>query len=175
MDVFNPAEHKLVAIDKDGRHLHVTLLELAMDMSEVDFAPFFARMRELEKLAEAHAVAPPAVDLSPLERRLAEIERRPAVAPAPEIDRDAIVAAVLDRVPRPAPLVLPDAFDPTPLRVEIAGLEARLAAADRRHVDDQRAMQTVIQAADALLQRIQRLEEAVIKVAIAAEKELSAA
>jgi hypothetical protein len=34
-DVFNPAKHKVVAIDEDGQHLHVTLAELRADMAQL--------------------------------------------------------------------------------------------------------------------------------------------
>jgi hypothetical protein len=34
-DVFNPAKHKVVAINEDGQHLHVTLAELRADMAQL--------------------------------------------------------------------------------------------------------------------------------------------
>lgn len=34
-DVFNPSEHLIVAVDKDGQHLHVTASELAGDLASV--------------------------------------------------------------------------------------------------------------------------------------------
>ena len=179
MAVFDPAEHKIVAIDKAGRHLHVTLLELAMDMSEVDFEPFFERMRHLEDLAKSAPVQSPAADLAPLEGRVAALERRPEAAPPPPVpDVGDLVSAVLARVPKPEPVVIPraaPAFDPAPLHEDIAALKDRLAAADRRHVDDARAMQAVMQAMDVLMQRIEVIENAMTAVAEAAERTLSAA
>ena len=52
---------------------------------------------------------------------------------------------------------------------------ARIAALERQVIDQERAMQTVIQAADALLQRQQAIERAMLDLAEAAEKKLSAA
>jgi hypothetical protein len=143
LDIFDPQKHKIVAIVADGpekgQHLHVSLLELAMDMSKVDFAPFFDRMRALEQAAVSNA--PPApVDLTPIADRLSALERRPAQE-------------------------IQGSFDAAPLLQEIGALTQRLAdlereksAADARHIEQERMVQTVIQAAAALLDRIEKAE-----------------
>lgn len=38
-NVFDPAKHKVVAVDEDGQHLHVTLAELRADMVALSTAP----------------------------------------------------------------------------------------------------------------------------------------
>lgn len=66
LDVFDPTTHRIVAVDKDGAHLHVTLHELALDASGLEL---------------------PAVDLSPIERRLAALEGGVVARPVEPGDR----------------------------------------------------------------------------------------
>lgn len=169
MDVFDPAEHKIVAIDRNGRHLHVTLLELAMDMSAVDFAPFFARLRELEDMARENATAP-AVDLSPMLEGLANLAKRVAalendvvqnlhklpdrVPAAPEIDTESIVQAVLAHVPPPAPAA--PRFDPAPLHAELDALKTRLAAIEAMATEQDRLIHAIANAMGALADAAER-------------------
>lgn len=145
LDIFDPQKHKIVAVILDGpekgQHLHVSLLELAMDMSKVDFAPFFDRMRALEQAAVSNAPPAPVVDLSPIADRLSALEQRPA------------------------PEASTAQFDAAPLLQEIGMLTERLAdlereksAADARHIEQERIVQTVIQAAAVLLDRIEKAE-----------------
>lgn len=94
--------------------------------------------------------------LEPLLERVAALEQRPIPVP-PEF---------------PA---IPPAYDDAPLRAEIEALRGALAAADRRHVEQERALQTVIQAADGLLSRLTVIESAMAALADAAEKKLNAA
>lgn len=99
-------------------------------------------------------------------------------AAVPEVDHEAIVEAVLARIPTPLPAIAPEApppFDPGPLLSEIEALKGRLAAADRRHVEQERVVQTLIQTADNLLSRLFVIEAAMAALADAAEKKLNAA
>lgn len=83
--------------------------------------------------------------------------------PAPivqEVDTEAIVQEVLARVPKPEPVAVPAPaeIDVSPLYAELAELKERLSAVDRRHVTQEHMLQTVVQAADALLQRLNMAE-----------------
>jgi hypothetical protein len=49
-------------------------------------------------------------------------------------------------------------FDAAPLHAEIEELKQRVSAADARHIAQERMMQQLVQAADALLQRLQSSE-----------------
>lgn len=96
-------------------------------------------------------------------------------AAVPEVDHEAIVEAVLARI---LPAIAPEApppFDPGPLLSEIEALKGRLAGADRRHVEQERVVQTLIQTADNLLSRLFVIEAAMAALADAAEKKLNAA
>lgn len=61
--------------------------------------------------------------------------------------------------PPPAVPIQVDSFDPAPLLAEIAEIKKRLSAADSRNIQQEKMLQTVIQAADALLQRIQAADQ----------------
>lgn len=112
--------------------------------------------QEAQEQGVAYTPPPAAPDLEPLLERVAALEQRPIPVP-PEF---------------PA---IPPAYDDAPLRAEIEALRGALAAADRRHVEQERALQTVIQAADGLLSRLTVIESAMAALADAAEKRLNAA
>jgi uncharacterized membrane protein YccC len=112
--------------------------------------------QEAQEQGVAYTPPPAAPDLEPLLERVAALEQRPIPVP-PEF---------------PA---IPPAYDDAPLRAEIEALRGALAAADRRHVEQERALQTVIQAADGLLSRLTVIESAMAALADAAEKKLNAA
>jgi uncharacterized membrane protein YccC len=112
--------------------------------------------QEAQEQGVAYTPPPAAPDLEPLLERVAALEQRPIPVP-PEF---------------PA---IPPAYDDAPLRAEIEALRGALAAADRRHVEQERALQTVIQAADGLLSRLSVIESAMAALADAAEKKLNAA
>jgi uncharacterized membrane protein YccC len=112
--------------------------------------------QEAQEQGVAYTPPPAAPDLEPLLERVAALEQRPIPVP-PEF---------------PA---IPPAYDDAPLRAEIEALRGALAAADRRHVEQERALQTVIQAADGLLSRLSVIESAMAALADAAEKRLNAA
>lgn len=117
----------------------------------------FEEIAEQEAAEQGVAYTPPpaAPDLEPLLERVAALEQRP------------------DPVPAEFPAI-PPAYDDE-LRAEIEALRAGLAAAERRHVAQERALQTVIQAADGLLSRLTVIESAMAALADAAEKKLNAA
>lgn len=112
--------------------------------------------QEAQEQGVPYTPPPAAPDLEPLLERVAALEQRPIPVP-PEF---------------PA---IPPAYDDAPLRAEIEALRGALAAADRRHVEQERALQTVIQAADGLLSRLSVIESAMAALADAAEKRLNAA
>ena len=118
----------------------------------------FEEIAEQEAAEQGVAYTPPpaAPDLEPLLERVAALEQRP------------------DPVPAEFPAI-PPAYDDAALRAEIEALRAGLAAAERRHVAQERALQTVIQAADGLLSRLTVIESAMAALADAAEKKLNAA
>lgn len=49
LNVFDPSRHKIVAVDRDGSHLHVTLAELALDAAGIDLGPLVQRIAALER------------------------------------------------------------------------------------------------------------------------------
>lgn len=183
LDVFDPQKHKIVAIVADGpdkgQHVHVSLLELAMDMSKVDFAPFFARMQELEDLAHAQPVPVQAapVDLGPVFARIEALEQRPVgQAPLPvqssaePVDLAPILDAISNLSERMAAIeqvVIQDgviaipsqSFDPAPLLQEIEALQSKLSTRDAQLIKQERVLQTMAQFVDGLGARIDTLEQ----------------
>lgn len=170
MDVFDPHLHRIVAIDEKGRHFHLTLPELAMDMSEVDFKPFFARMKELEAMAEAASVPPPAVDLSPLEARLHALETRPdpiALSKAPDLAP--VLEAISDLARRLGEVEqAPASPDVGPLLEDLA------RATDRRHIEQEAKLQAVAQSISDVSARVAAIERAMTDLVLAAQKRLRA-
>jgi hypothetical protein len=160
LDIFDPQKHKIVAIVADGpekgQHLHVSLLELAMDMSKVDFAPYFEHIKNLEAAAASVPIPAPQIDLTPLLQRLDALEQRPIVqppAPAPAPDLEQIAASVLARVP-----AAPEPLDLSPILDAIAVLSTGMAEMRNRTAEFQAP------ASPGLLPRIEALERRYIEV-----------
>jgi hypothetical protein len=60
-NVFDPAQHKVVAVNAEGQHIHVTLGELKADMAQLPAAPANVETVSVDRLAVAVAVASHAV------------------------------------------------------------------------------------------------------------------
>ena len=99
LDVFDPREHRIIAVARDGTHLHVTLHELALDAQSLEF---------------------PVVDLSPIERRIATLEASPppAVAPQP-VASDQIIRALIAKL---------EALEARITTIEHSGVDAQVRA-----------------------------------------------
>lgn len=79
----------------------------------------------------------------------------PPAPQAPSFDPD-VLPAIESKLREIADNYAP--FDPSPLHAEIAELKERISAADRRHIEQEKHIQTLVQAADAILQRLQATE-----------------
>lgn len=151
LNVFDPQKHKIVAIISDGpekgSHLHVSLLELAMDMSKVDFAPFFERMAALESAARSVEV-PVSVDLAPVLDRLAALEQKDLLTPVLEklAEMTSRISALEERTPEPH-----GTFDAKPL----------ISAIDEKFIASECAAQVVVTVMDELSARVSKLESRV--------------
>lgn len=60
-NVFDPARHKVVAVDEKGQHLHVTLGELKADMAELPPSVVKPETVSVDRLAVAVALATHAI------------------------------------------------------------------------------------------------------------------
>jgi hypothetical protein len=60
-NVFDPTQHKIVAVDAEGQHVHVTLGELKEDMAQLPVAQATVETASIDRLAVAVAVASHAV------------------------------------------------------------------------------------------------------------------
>lgn len=82
--VFDPATHKIVAVDERGQHLHVQLVELALDMASLEASPINQRITNLEQSLQGIATGTsqetvaPSDELRAVAQRLSALEGKPS-------------------------------------------------------------------------------------------------
>jgi len=115
-------------------------------------------------------------DLSEVWARFAALEARPVSAPVefgPVLDG---IANLADRVaglevaanaPREAPST---SFDPAPIALDVAALREGLTTAERRHMDQERSTQAIVQILKSLEDRVSRIDADITALALVARQ-----